>query len=164
MKELIFVRHAKSDWNNPLLTDIQRPLGPRGLRDAPVMARKLHALIPSVDHLVSSNAVRALETAAYFARAYDIRVHEIESVGSLYHAYADDILREVYRLDPAYSRVMFFGHNPGYTYLANEFSKEVIDNVPTCGIFKLDSSAGSWKEVSPLNTKLTIFLKPRNEE
>ncbi|HMV23298.1 MAG TPA: histidine phosphatase family protein, partial [Saprospiraceae bacterium] len=62
MKELIFIRHAKSDWNNPLLSDINRPLGPRGLKDAPIMAARLRSLVPAVDHIVSSNAVRALET------------------------------------------------------------------------------------------------------
>lgn len=48
MKEVIFVRHAKSDWDHPGLKDIERPLAPRGMKDAPVMASKLKSLVNNV--------------------------------------------------------------------------------------------------------------------
>ena len=38
MKRLTLIRHAKSNWNDPDLTDFERPLNGRGRRDAPVMA------------------------------------------------------------------------------------------------------------------------------
>jgi phosphohistidine phosphatase len=41
MKELLLVRHAKSDWGDPSLDDFDRPLNGRGKRDAPVMAEKI---------------------------------------------------------------------------------------------------------------------------
>ena len=41
MKRLMLIRHAKSSWANPGLTDMERPLNNRGLRDAPAMAKYL---------------------------------------------------------------------------------------------------------------------------
>ena len=40
-KQLILIRHAKSDWGNPGLDDFDRPLNERGKKDAPVMAQRL---------------------------------------------------------------------------------------------------------------------------
>lgn len=40
-KELFLVRHAKSDWKDRSLSDIDRPLNKRGIRDAPLMAERL---------------------------------------------------------------------------------------------------------------------------
>ena len=36
-KKLILMRHAKSSWKFPELSDHQRPLNKRGIRDAPRM-------------------------------------------------------------------------------------------------------------------------------
>lgn len=42
MKQLTLIRHAKSSWDYPSLTDHDRPLGERGLRDAPRMGQHLY--------------------------------------------------------------------------------------------------------------------------
>ena len=38
MKELILLRHAKSDWGGEFLKDIDRPLNDRGYLDAYVLS------------------------------------------------------------------------------------------------------------------------------
>ncbi|MBO6762104.1 MAG: histidine phosphatase family protein, partial [Roseivirga sp.] len=40
MKRLLIVRHAKSSWDFPHLSDFERPLNNRGKRDVPDMARR----------------------------------------------------------------------------------------------------------------------------
>ena len=44
VKDVCFVRHAKSNWDQPGLDDYSRPLDSRGLRDGPLMAQKMHEL------------------------------------------------------------------------------------------------------------------------
>ena len=39
MKELILVRHAKSDWGNESLKDIDRHLNERGYEDAYLLSK-----------------------------------------------------------------------------------------------------------------------------
>ena len=62
MKILLILRHAKSSWDHPGLRDHDRPLNPRGRRDAPRMGRFLveRDLVP--ERIVSSTAVRARTT------------------------------------------------------------------------------------------------------
>ncbi|TIT88310.1 MAG: histidine phosphatase family protein, partial [Mesorhizobium sp.] len=40
-RQLLVLRHAKSSWDDPKLADFDRPLGPRGLKTAPLMGREL---------------------------------------------------------------------------------------------------------------------------
>ena len=63
MKTLILVRHAKSSWDAPGLSDIDRPLNERGKKDAPEMANRLKARKLHIDLFVSSTAKRASKTA-----------------------------------------------------------------------------------------------------
>ena len=48
MKTLLILRHAKSNWNYPDLSDYDRPLNARGKQDAPRMGEHLReqGLIP----------------------------------------------------------------------------------------------------------------------
>lgn len=160
MKELIFIRHAKSDWDNPNLRDIDRPLSQRGHKNAPIMATKLKSVIDSIDLIISSPAKRATETAEYFGKMFNIDYNLFEIKQELYETYADEILAEARLLDDNLNRVMFFGHNPGYTYLANMFSKEFIENISTCGIFRIVSKAEKWTELDVTNSKLDFYIKP----
>ena len=41
MKYLTIIRHAKSSWSDPHLSDVDRPLNKRGLNSAPVMGQVL---------------------------------------------------------------------------------------------------------------------------
>ena len=56
------MRHAKSDWNDPGLSDKERPLNARGNDAAPQMARWLldQSIVP--DRVCCSSAVRTRET------------------------------------------------------------------------------------------------------
>ena len=67
MKTLFLVRHAKSSWENPGLSDEERPLNPRGERDAPRMGKRLAAREVKPDILISSPALRAHSTSIKIA-------------------------------------------------------------------------------------------------
>jgi phosphohistidine phosphatase len=82
------MRHAKSGWDNPELSDHDRPLNPRGLRDAPRMAACLirHGRVP--DSITSSTAIRAEHTARLVAEACRIQA-PVRTTAALYHADTD---------------------------------------------------------------------------
>src|SRR2546428_2406284 len=69
MKSLLILRHAKSSWKHPELTDHDRPLNKRGKRDAPRIEEILRGehLIPEA--IISSTAARAHATAEAVAKA-----------------------------------------------------------------------------------------------
>src|SRR5205823_3269897 len=69
MKTLLLLRHAKSSWDDSSLRDFDRPLAPRGKRDAPSMGRVLKEQGPLPDLIISSPAVRAKETIEAFVKS-----------------------------------------------------------------------------------------------
>ena len=161
MKTVYFVRHAKSSWENPTLADIDRPLNKRGLRDAPFMGKLLRKKGVSPDMIISSPAVRAYTTAGYFAEALGIDKEDIVVDPRIYHAYTDDMIDILQELPVEIGTVLIFGHNPTYTSVANQFAVEPIDNVPTCGIFRIDAGIDSWADFGPRKGRLTAFLYPK---
>jgi len=161
MKTIYFVRHAKSSWDHPTLRDIERPLEPRGLRDAPFMAKVLKSKGVEPDLLLSSPATRAYSTALYFADAFEIERGDVQLEPRIYEAFSEDILDIIEKLPAEADTVLLFGHNPTFTNIANRFSKKQIDNVPTCGIFKVEAKVNSWKDFKAPLAVLTEFHFPK---
>lgn len=162
MRTLFLVRHAKSSWGNPGLRDHDRPLNDRGLHDAPKMAQLLvkHGVAP--DLLVSSPAKRAITTALFFAETFQVNPSEVQREPSIYEAHPQEILRIISDLPESARTVMVFGHNPTFTEVANIFAEDdVIENVPTCGVVKITSSASSWREFYEGNSKITACFFPK---
>lgn len=161
MKTVYFVRHAKSSWKDATLADIDRPLNKRGRRDAPFMGKQLRDKGVKPDLLVSSPALRAFTTARHFAAVFGLEDDAIRIVPLIYHAFPDDLVDLVRSLPAEAQTVFIFGHNPTYTSLANQFAVDFIDNVPTCGVFRIDAGIDNWENFGPDNGRLTAFYFPK---
>lgn len=161
MKTLLLVRHAKSSWDNPGLRDFDRPLNERGQTDAPRMAQFLakQGVVP--DLLVSSPAKRAITTALFFAEVFNKKPEEIIREANIYEAYPQEILQIISKLPNEADTVMLFGHNPTFTDVANRFTEDFIDNVPTCGIVKITSSVEHWNEMYEGNARVAACFFPK---
>src|SRR6476620_8457076 len=86
MKTLILVRHAKSSWDKPGMSDLERPLNERGKKDAPEMSKRLKERNVLPDLLLSSTAKRAKKTARLFADELGLDKDIIKENESLYMA------------------------------------------------------------------------------
>ncbi len=64
MRRLLLLRHAKSAWDDPGMADRDRPLAPRGLRDAALMAAEIQRRGLHADRILCSPARRTRETLA----------------------------------------------------------------------------------------------------
>lgn len=161
-KTLYLIRHAKSSWGNPGLRDHDRPLNERGLHDAPKMAVFLAENAANPDLIISSTAKRALTTALFFADTFQIPEENVRREAAIYEAHPSDVLNIIHALPDTESSVMVFGHNPTFTSLANVFSEDTfIENVPTCGIVKIVSTADSWKTMYEGNAKVVACYFPK---
>ena len=160
-KTVFFVRHAKSSWSDPTLADIKRPLNKRGLRDAPFMAALISQQVHGSFRLISSPAVRARNTAGYFAAACGLPEEAVQIEQRLYLATPATILAVVQEVVGEEQILFVFGHNPGFTELARLFSTNYIENVPTCGILEVHSDAQHWQDFSTANARLVRLLYPK---
>jgi phosphohistidine phosphatase len=162
MKTLLLIRHAKSSWDQPGLSDFDRPLNERGKKDAPVMAKRVKEKGIELDHLLSSPAKRAKKSAKYFAEEFGFKKEDIKLVEELYGATRSEFLQAVQNIDDKYKTVALFSHNPGITDFASSLTNVRIDDMPTCAVFALQAETNSWKEFMNAEKNFLFFDYPKN--
>lgn len=138
------MRHAKSDWDVGARADFERPLSPRGERDAARMAKWLLEQTFVPDLIVSSTAVRAEQTARIVAHA--LGGIPITWRDDLYLAQLDVLVGAL--ADPPAGNWMLIGHNPGLEDLV-EFCdprlrarSRFVKLMPTAAIYTVALSIG----------------------
>jgi phosphohistidine phosphatase len=162
MKTVFVIRHAKSSWSFGDLSDFDRPLNDRGNLDAPVMAERILKKKLNIDLLVSSTAKRARQTCEHFSDTLGFNRKDIVLDDALYHASSDMIHAVIRMLDNNYQSVAIFTHNPGVTDFVNGLIDGMrIDNMPTCGIFCVESNISDWKEFEKSEKKFNFFDYPK---
>lgn len=160
MKTLLLARHAKSDWNSSAANDFERPLNQRGLQDAPLMASYLKQCGYSVGQIISSDALRALQTAEHYRQCLKPG-RDLISYHDLYLASLQAIVYLVQHIAPAENTVMLVGHNPGMTEALNFFSTETVDDMPTCSVGIIQFDVNQWQDAARSAGMLLGFEHPK---
>ncbi len=160
MPRLVLIRHAKSSWASPQLSDFDRPLNDRGREDAPNMGRRLaqKGFLPSL--VLVSTAARAQETAEHLLSAWGVDPAVIVPEAQLYEASFRGLLARVNGLDEKEPCVCLIGHNPGMSYLAGFLSQSPVGDMPTSAVVVLDFTV-PWVEVSEHTGVLVGFDYPK---
>jgi phosphohistidine phosphatase len=162
MKEVIFTRHAKSDWGNEYLKDIDRHLNERGYSDAYYMSRWFAENSKAPDLILSSTATRALNTALIYARTLGLDMKNFRLEKELYESSASTIFEIINRQPDSKNRLMIFSHNPGITNACNLMADYFFDNVPTCGMVAFSFETDSWKAIEPKKGKMDFYKFPKD--
>ncbi|KUL43150.1 SixA phosphatase family protein [Streptomyces regalis] len=170
LRRLVVLRHAKSAWPDGV-ADHERPLGPRGRRDAPVAGRMLAETDCLPDLALCSTAVRARETwelaAAQWGTPPPVR-HEPR----LYAADVSDLLQVVHEAPPEVETLLLVGHNPGLEELvlalAGDGLDDTLDQVrtkfPTSAIAVLAWHGTTWRALAPGTALLTGVMVARGKK
>lgn len=163
MKELLIIRHAKSSWDSPDLDDHERPLNPRGRRAAPEMGRRIAArgLVP--ERLVTSDAVRARQTAELMATEMALDEDAIVADARLYGAEPEDWLEVVQAFPDELSRIGAVGHNPALHELAAYLVDLRTDKFPTAAVVHARFDVERWADVLPANGECVDFDYPKKQ-
>lgn len=163
MKTLYLLRHAKSSWHYPQLSDFERPLNDRGKKDAPRMGRWLKEQKILPDRVVSSPSVRTLATASRLLHELQLKGERIETDPSLFHATPSGMLNLIRSCPPEAHSLLLVGHNPGLTELAGLLCPaEAVDNIPTCGIYAIQFQTTDWAAAASQNAEFLFFQYPKN--
>ncbi len=161
-KTLFLVRHAKSSWKDPSLSDLDRPLNKRGRQNAPDMGAWLAGLDSTPDLVLSSPANRALSTARHLVKSLDLDPEAIQVEQDLYFAGTDGMLRALEKVDDQFERVMMVGHNPVMTRLLNQLTGADVWNMPTCAIAVIGFDMESWGLVDSTDGSLLDYQTPKS--
>lgn len=156
MKTIYVVRHAKSSWKEQVPDD-QRPLLEKGKKRTKKIIDFLHDRNVHVDLIMSSHAVRALETAKILAHALKYPKEEVKVDDRLYFSDGQGIFNHLFGLPPMVESVMIVGHNPALTDFVNLFLEERIDNLPTSGVVSISFDTDTWEDI-PLAKGTVNFM------
>jgi len=166
-RELLILRHAKSDWDLDVKDDFERPLAKRGKKDAPRVGAWLYreGLVP--DLVVSSPAERARQTAVKVCKSMDYKKKQIQWVERLYAADLTHLLRVLADCPVTAKTVLLVGHNPGLedlvSYLAGDELEGPADGklLPTATLARLEMP-NNWQGLDAGCAQLTALIRPRN--
>lgn len=161
-RTLILMRHGKSAYP-PGVADHERPLAPRGVREAGLAGDWLRATLPPVDEIRCSTATRTRETLA----ATGIGAPAVFEAG-IYEASAEYLIELVRLTDPAVSTLLVIGHAPGMPWTAWELAAthdsdaaiRIGRKFPTSALAVL-RFAGEWDAVDTRTGDLVTFHVPR---
>ena len=161
MKILYLIRHAKSSWDSPTQNDFDRPLNARGVKDAPVMARRLLDRKVKIDAFISSPAMRAKQTCFAFMDVFERDASQIQLQSQLYLAEPEVLAQAIAAIPAVVSAAAVFSHNNGLTDYANTLTNATVDNMPTCSIFAVKADVDSWKDFAKAKKEFLFFDYPK---
>ncbi len=161
---LTVIRHAKSSWSHPELSDHDRPLNKRGRRDAPRMGERLRDRGFDADAILTSTAVRARLTAEAIAEACGL-ADRVRAKHALYHAEPEAVIELVDAVasERALQHVAVVGHNPGFTELVVWLTGADLDNLPTCGVATIDLDGERFADPRGGRGRLALLETPKND-
>ncbi|OGV38574.1 MAG: hypothetical protein A2020_00615 [Lentisphaerae bacterium GWF2_45_14] len=161
MKSLCVLRHAKSTPLDAVTEDFERPLSEKGKKDAEEIGSFLVTENVSVDIVISSPAKRAWKTAKKVSKKIGYSKDLIISDFRIYGADSAELLEIIKDIEDKYSSAMICGHNPSVTALTNLIiARSRIDDIPPCGICKINFNIDSWKDLSEKSGSLVFFKYP----
>ncbi|MEO6905942.1 MAG: histidine phosphatase family protein [Ginsengibacter sp.] len=164
MKTLLLIRHAKSGWDDPSLSDFDRTLTERGKSDAKMMAERLKEKLSEIDLFVSSPAKRTKKTAKSFMKEFEKDKEELLLIPSLYEGSVKGFYDTIENLKDKEKVVAVFAHNPGITEFVNSLDCLPVYIMPTCAVFALKIKAKHWSEFQKAEKEFLFFDYPKNEE
>ncbi|MGB5831947.1 MAG: histidine phosphatase family protein [Thiohalocapsa sp.] len=165
-RELLILRHAKSEWDRGAVSDYDRPLAKRGRKDAPVVGAWLYreGMVP--DYLVSSTAQRAQETALRVCKALDFKKKRIVWDDAIYEADLNGLLGVLNRVPADAATVLLVGHNPGLEELTRFLTGNDFDEpddgklLPTAALARLEMP-DDWSNLKAGCAALLSVARPK---
>ncbi|MFZ1178760.1 MAG: histidine phosphatase family protein [Mycobacterium sp.] len=163
-RTLLLIRHAKSDYP-PGVPDHDRPLAPRGVKQAGLAGDWLRANVPAIEFVLCSTATRARQTLANTRIDAPVRYSEW-----LYGATPGTMIEEINTVSAGVSTLLVVGHEPTMSAVAlglagddgteGAAAERISAKFPTSAIAVL-SVPCLWKDLELGRAALTGFEVPR---
>ncbi|WP_029138750.1 SixA phosphatase family protein [Nakamurella lactea] len=174
-RSLVLLRHGKSDYPGAV-RDHDRPLAPRGRREAALAGALLAGLRPPIEAVLCSTALRTRQTLAATGIGAPVTFSD-----DIYDASPGEILQAIAGTDDRIRTLLVVGHAPGMpgTALAladsrghgtdgfggdsdsdSEHLAQLRSHFPTSAFAVLRVPAG-WAELGDTGATLVDFVIPR---
>jgi phosphohistidine phosphatase len=167
-RHLMVVRHAKARQPGPGDVDHERPLTKRGMDDARALGKWLADQVGRVDLVLTSSAVRAVQTWQGAAEAVS-GSPTVDVLDELYQSDPGTVLRAVRRVDDDVRRLVVVGHEPTQSALvlalagddSDPDAVQELEEGYRTGAVALLEVEGPWSGLRPQEARLVAFAVPR---
>ena len=172
-RTLLLMRHAKSSWNNPGLSDFDRQLNKRGHKAAPRIGGYIREIGLTPNLVLCSTAKRAQETWNLVHESLGDSV-SAKLMKSLYLASPSQLLGAIHKVSAEIDPLLVIAHNPGIQELAcllereskhdgaGNLSHTMHIKFPTAAVAILTFETQSWSDIAYGQARLEEFIRPRN--
>jgi phosphohistidine phosphatase len=164
VRTLVLMRHAKSDYPAGV-PDHDRPLAPRGIREAGLAGDWLRANLPPIEAVLCSSAQRTRETLA--RTGIQARIAFLDQ---LYDTSPGTMIEEINQIADTVNTLMVVGHEPTVSHVALGLAAQtgsepqavgqIATKFPTSGIAVLRVD-GPWSGLQLQGAELVTFHVPR---
>jgi phosphohistidine phosphatase len=161
---VVLLRHAKSDYPAGV-ADHDRPLAPRGVREAAMAGDWLRGNVPAIDAVLCSTATRTRETLQRSGIGAPVSYER-----RLYGADSETMIDEIAGTGEEVGTLLVVGHEPTISETAiglagadgtdQDALERLSAKYPTSGIAVL-RVAGPWAQLRPGGAALVAFHVPR---
>jgi len=156
-KSLYLLRHAKAITGGILISDLDRSLSERGVKDANKLSHKLAKKGLSLDLILMSPSVRTITTGQVIASGLRTSHSHLVVNESLYGAEPMTLLKVIASVSKKIDKLMIVGHNPGLMNLASSLAGEPL-SMTTCSLIKLSFDFKDWHEILTKRASKFNFL------
>ncbi len=163
-RTLVLLRHAKSAYPDGV-SDHDRPLAPRGQREAGLAGNWLRTNLPPIDAVLCSTAARARGTLAHTDIDAPVRY-----LDRLYDAAPGTVIDEIAHVGDDVSVLLVVAHEPTLTQVAlgltatdgsnTAAAERISTKFPTSAMAVLRLTR-SWKDLELGSAELIDFHVPR---
>lgn len=174
-KQLMLLRHAKSAWDDPSLTDHDRPLAPRGVRAGKQMGSFIAHQELWPDLVLCSSATRALDTFELVEQHWRKPAkHHTEVIidRGLYLCGVEGFTERLRQVTADIQSVMIVAHNPDLhdiaTALMHEAQRETPSmqrmrrKFPTAALAIANLSLTDWAQFdTDSDSEISLFQTPK---
>lgn len=162
MKQLTLIRHSKTEVIYEGIGDFERKLKSRGRNDAKLIAEYLKSKEITPDVIISSNAVRAIQTAEEMARVYGYPFTNIKVAPFIYNGYTTaEFLDYISELDNSKDSAWVIGHNPEIALLGMNLTHEDFFHFPTTSSVTINFKVDKWSDIAAREGQTALFVTPR---
>ncbi len=144
MKELLIIRHAKTERIQADQRDFDRKLTNRGWLQCEDLKKHLGESLRSVDAILISSANRTRMTFDLLKEI--LPQTNIQFRDDLYLASSSHVMQTFVDHAPEANSVLFIGHNEGLSDLVSYFLDDFI-HVPTSGFMHFQFEVDSWEHI-----------------
>ena len=158
---LFLFRHGKAEAHDAGRPDFDRQLVEKGVVKTRAVAQKLSGLYKGSNMLISSPAVRALQTAQITADALSYPRENILIREEIYYGNSTNALLTVLRdQSEEFQNIILFGHDPGFSMCARSLIPGFDVGISKSAVIGIRIPV-NWQIIKPNLGTLVLLLSPK---